>query len=68
MSISIATLGMFQSCCGRNVVGGGAPPYRQNISEMIKPMVLVRNFEMTTKRDIVGEALKNIKVKLIDSK
>ncbi len=29
MSVSIATMGMFKDCCGRGVVGGGAPPVHQ---------------------------------------
>jgi hypothetical protein len=65
MSISIATMGMFQSCCGRATGGGGAPPYHQNAYEQSKPLILVRNVEMKTKNSI-EDYLDKIKVKLID--
>ena len=29
MSVSITTMGMFQPCCGGQIVGGGAPPVHQ---------------------------------------
>lgn len=65
MSISIATFGMFQDCCGRATGGGGAPPYRQNAYEQTKPVIFVKNVEMTTKNSIV-DYLDKIKVKLVD--
>lgn len=65
MSVSIATMGMFNPCCGGGpTVGGGAPPYRQNANEMIKPRVLVRNVEMETKNSL-EDYLDKIKVKLV---
>jgi hypothetical protein len=65
MSISLATMGMFNSCCGTRGGGGGAPPYRQNANDIIKPRVLVKNVEMETKNSI-EDYLDKIKVKLID--
>lgn len=66
MSVNIATMGMFKDCCGGGLVGGGgAPPYRQNEMERVRPLVLVKKFEMKTKNDI-EDYLKKIKVKLID--
>jgi hypothetical protein len=66
MSVNIATMGMFKDCCGGGFVGGGgAPPYRPNASETVKPLVLVKKFEMKTKNNI-EDYLKKIKVKLID--
>ncbi len=43
MSISIATLGLFNP---PGVGGGGAPPYRQNEDESISPTIIVRSVEM----------------------
>ena len=45
MSVSIATMGMFNTCCGSRIGGGGAPPYRQD-DERIKPRVLVTKLEV----------------------
>lgn len=67
MSISIATMGMFQDCCGRAVGGGGAPPYTQNPYERPKPHILVRNVEMITINSS-EDYLNKIKVKLLDTK
>ena len=63
MSVSIATMGMYRQCCG-TVGGGGAPPYRQNADEIVKPRVLVHKVEMTTKNTL-EDYLDKIKVKLI---
>lgn len=66
MSVNIATMGMFKDCCGGGLVGGGgAPPYRPNESEVVKPLVLVKKFEMKTNDNRI-ESLKKIKIKLID--
>ena len=50
MSIGLATMGMFNNCCGTQVVsgGGGAPPYRPYSEEKIVPTVLVKKFTMQT--------------------
>jgi hypothetical protein len=59
-------MGMFKDCCGGGLVGGGgAPPYRPNESEVVKPLVLVKKFEMKTNDNRI-ESLKKIKIKLID--
>ena len=63
MSVSIATMGMFNQCCGGTGYGGGAPPYRP-YSEDVKPLVLVRNVELVDIRD--PEDYKKISVKLKD--
>lgn len=65
MSVGLATLGMFQPCCTETSVVGGAPPYRQNAQEALKPNILVRNVEMETINSS-EDYLKKIKVKLID--
>ncbi len=64
MSISIATMGMFNQCCGSVGGGGGAPPYRRD-EERIKPRVLVTKFEMET-MSITKKMFENISVKLVD--
>jgi len=64
MSVSIATMGMFNPCCGGAPGGGGAPPYRQN-EQIVKPRVLVKHVEMETKNSL-EDYLDKIKVKLID--
>jgi hypothetical protein len=65
MSVSIATMGKFNQCCGGGpAVGGGAPPYRQNADERVKPRVLVNKVEMETKNSL-EDYLDKIKVKLI---
>lgn len=64
MSIGIATMGLFRDCCGGAPGGGGAPPYRQNASEMIKPRVIVNKVEMETKNSL-EDYLDKIKVKLV---
>ena len=63
MSVSIATMGMFNQCCGGGVVGGGAPPYRRDAQEIVKPYVLVKNVEMET---INEQLLQNLSVRLIE--
>lgn len=66
MSVNIATMGMFKDCCGGGLVGGGgAPPYRQNEMERVRPLVLVKKFEMKTNDNKI-DSLKKIKIKLID--
>jgi len=62
MSINIATMGMFQNCCATG--GGGAPPYRQDNEEIVRPMVLVQSVEIKTKGSL-EDYLDKIKVKLI---
>lgn len=64
MSVNIATMGMFRDCCGGALGGGGAPPYRQNAEEVVKPLVLVKHVEMKTKNSL-EDYLDKIKVKLI---
>jgi hypothetical protein len=64
MSVNIATMGMFRDCCGGAPGGGGAPPYRQNAQEQVKPRVLVQKVEMETKNSL-EDYLDKIKVKLI---
>lgn len=63
MSIGIATGGMFNSCCGTRVVGGGAPPYRRE-DEHVTPFVLVKNVEIKT---IKFDIYENIKVRLLNN-
>lgn len=65
MSVNIATMGMFQDCCGRAVGGGGAPPYRLDNEEVVRPLVLVTKVDVKTV-DTINEISKNIKVTLID--
>jgi len=68
MSIGIATLGMFNGCCGTKVVGGGgAPPYRQSYEERVIPTVLVKKFKIKTinKND---ELYKKITARLLGDK
>lgn len=65
MSVNIATMGMFQDCCGRAVGGGGAPPYRIDNEEVVRPLVLVTKVDVKTV-DTINEISKNIKVTLID--
>lgn len=62
MSISLATRGMFRDCCASG--GGGAPPYRQNAEEIVKPHILVKNVDMETKNSL-EDYLDKIKVKLV---
>ncbi len=65
MSVGIATMGMFNPCCGsRTVGGGGAPPYRRD-EEQVKPRVLVTKFEMET-INITKNMFENISVKLVN--
>jgi hypothetical protein len=65
MSINLATMGMFQSCCGRAVGGGGAPPYRRDNEEVVRPFILVKKVE--TKNINLSDSLtKEIKVTLVD--
>jgi len=64
MSVSMATMGMFNPCCGGGPsIGGGAPPYRQ-YDEHVAPVVFVRHFEMVNVKD--PEDIKKISVKLKD--
>jgi hypothetical protein len=65
MSVSIATMGMFRDCCGGAPGGGGAPPYRQNYDEQVKPVIFVRNVEMTSVNPL-EESLSKVKVMLLD--
>jgi hypothetical protein len=66
MSVSIATMGMFNQCCGGTGFGGGAPPYRaEGYDSRSHPTILVKDVEMKTKNDI-EDYLSKIKVKLID--
>jgi hypothetical protein len=55
---------MFRDCCGGAPGGGGAPPYRQNAQEIVKPHILVKNVEMETKNSL-EDYLDKIKVKLV---
>lgn len=64
MSVSIATMGMFNQCCGGTGYGGGAPPYRPYSEEKVTPVIFVRNVEMVSLRD--PEDYKKITVKLKD--
>jgi hypothetical protein len=64
MSVNIATMGLFQDCCGRAVGGGGAPPYRRD-QEKVKPLVLVKKLEVKD-IDIFDTLLDKIKVTLVD--
>jgi len=65
MSVNIATMGMFQNCCGRAVGGGGAPPYRIDNEEVVRPLVLVKKVDVKT-INTINEINKNIKVTLVD--
>lgn len=64
MSIGIATMGMFNSCCGSRVGGGGAPPYRRE-DERIIPLVRVTKFEIKT-INVTEQMFKNISVTLVN--
>jgi hypothetical protein len=64
MPINIATLGMFKDCCGSRVAGGGgAPPYRQNWDEPVKPTVQVKKLEV---KNISESLIDKIKVTLLE--
>jgi len=63
MSISLATMGMFQTCCGTLAGGGGAPPYKQNLDEPVKPRILVKKVETEDIESLVDK----IKVTLVDT-
>ncbi|MFW9871881.1 MAG: hypothetical protein ACFFG0_02180 [Candidatus Thorarchaeota archaeon] len=65
MSISLATMGKFQNCCGSRGTtgGGGAPPYRQNEDEKIKPRILVKKVET----EDIDHITESITVKLVDN-
>ena len=63
MSVGIATMGMFSSCCRSEAGGGGAPPYRQE-EERVKPRVLVTKFEVED-INILDRMIQNIDVKFI---
>ena len=64
MSVGIATMGMFNPCCGTRAGGGGAPPYRRD-EERIKPRVLVTKFEIETV-NVTKKMFENISVKLVN--
>ena len=64
MSVNIATMGMFQDCCGRAVGGGGAPPYRQD-EEKVLPRVLVKKVEFKD-INILEALLTKTKITLVD--
>jgi len=64
MSVGIATMGMFNTCCGSRTGGGGAPPYRRD-EERIKPRVLVTKFEMET-ISLNKKMFENISIKLVN--
>jgi len=63
--VNIATMGMFNSCCGSRAGGGGAPPYRPYNDGAPKPLVLVKRVEVKT-LDISDTMIKRITVKLKD--
>jgi hypothetical protein len=63
--VNIATMGMFRSCCGTQVGGGGAPPYRPYNDEPVKPLVLVKHLEVKTIND-TDDLIGKIKVKFRD--
>lgn len=65
MSVSIATMGMFNQCCGSRVGGGGAPPYRQNDDERVKPYVRVTDVEVKSIK-ISEQMFKNMTIKLLN--
>ena len=46
--VGIATMGMFQPCCGNKTGGGGAPPYRPYNEEKVAPVVFVHKVKMKT--------------------
>ena len=62
MSINMATMGMFQGCCGTGT-GGGAPPYRPYEQEPVTPFVLVKHVEIKTIK--LNKKYEQIKVKLL---
>lgn len=64
MSVSIATMGMFNQCCGSRVGGGGAPPYRRD-EEKIMPYVRVTDVEITS-INVTEQMFKDIRIKLLD--
>ena len=59
MSISIATLGLYNRAC----IKGGAPPYRPYEQEHVTPFVLVKNVDIKT---IKLNEYENIKVRFLD--
>ncbi len=65
MSIGLATMGMFNNCCGISAGGGGAPPYKQNEQEHVTPFVLVKHFEMKTVKNKYA-MYEQIKVRFLD--
>lgn len=46
-------------------VGGGAPPYRQNAEEVVRPFILVKKVESKVV-DTLDELIEKIQVKLVD--
>lgn len=64
MSIGLATMGMFQSCCGARIGGGGILPYRRE-EERVTPLIRVTKFEMKT-ININEQIFKNISVILVN--
>lgn len=61
MSVSIVTGGLFHKCY---TIGGGALPFREYADEVVKPLAIVKNFEMKDKRPL--KEYKKIKVQLVD--
>lgn len=61
MSVTMATMGMFDSCCVR---AAGAPPYRPEAQEHVTPFVLVKKVEIKT---IHLNEYENIKVSLLNN-
>lgn len=64
MSVNLATMGMFQDCCGRTVGGGGAPPYRRD-EEKVLPTILVKKVEAKDK-NVLESSLAKVKIILVD--
>jgi hypothetical protein len=62
MSISIATMGMFNPCCLKSIPTGGGPMMSQ---ERVIPTIFIKNVEMESKNSI-SSALEQVKVKLVD--
>jgi len=65
MSVSIITGGLYRQCCGVHAGGGGAPPYRQNNEEVVRPFILVKKVEVKL-IDTLDTMIEKIQVKLVD--
>ena len=50
MSVAIATMGMFQTCCGGPGTGGGAPPVHQYEARGAEPSIHVDVIKVTMKK------------------